>query len=272
MYVTAFLISAVLATAAVQEHEVTSLLGKQFDSMEDEKGVIDEAKAKLAADPDNVDLLIELGQAYASVWRYHDAIETYSKGLEKDPDHAMLYRHRGHRYISIRDFDKAVKDLETAAKLNDKSFDIWYHLGLAYYLKGEFAKAEKAYQSCRATCESDDELVAVGHWLYMSLRRQGDEAQAAELLKSFHPDMTIEENQSYFDLLMFYKGIKKEEEVLDMETAEPLDFATSGYGLANWHLYNGDEQKANTIIDKILEGPYWPAFGFIAAEVEASRR
>jgi tetratricopeptide (TPR) repeat protein len=242
--------------------------------MEDEEGVIAEAKAKLDADPENVDLLIELGQAYASVWRYHEAIEIYSKGLEKNPDHAMLYRHRGHRYISIREFDKGVKDLEAAAKLNDKSFDIWYHLGLGYYLKGDFAKAAEAYQSCRKTSENDDSLVAIGNWLYMSLRRQGNEAEAAELLEFFHTDMTIEgwDNKFYFDLLMFYKGLKKEEEVLDMETAESIAITTLGYGLANWHLYNGDEKKANALIDKILEEPYWPAFGFIAAEVEASRR
>jgi hypothetical protein len=141
-------------------------------------------------------------------------------------------------------------------------------------LKGDFAKAAEAYQSCRETSDSDDSLVAIGNWLYMSLLRQGNEGEAAELLEFFHPDMTIEEWDSrfYFDLLMFYKGLKKEKEVLDMETAEPIAIATCGYGLANWYLVNGEKKKANEIIDKILEGPYWPAFGFIAAEVEAARR
>jgi hypothetical protein len=106
----------------------------------------------------------------------------------------------------------------------------------------------------------------------MSLRRQGDEGGAAELLEVIHPEMTIEENQYYFDLLLFYKGLKSEKEVLDMETAEPIALATSGYGLANWYLYSGNEERADEILDKILEGPYWPAFGFIAAEAEAARR
>ena len=50
MVVAALLISAVLGSSMVQEHEVTSLLGMKFNSMEDEKGVIAEAKAKLDAE------------------------------------------------------------------------------------------------------------------------------------------------------------------------------------------------------------------------------
>ena len=132
-------LSVFAQTAA--EPEAVSPTGAKFYANPDEKGAVAEAEKNLAADPKNIELIIKLGQAQASVWRYRDAIATYTRGLEIAPDNALLYRHRGHRYISTRQFDRAVDDLERGAKLNDKNYDIWYHLGLAYYLKGDFARA-----------------------------------------------------------------------------------------------------------------------------------
>jgi tetratricopeptide (TPR) repeat protein len=265
-----FVVSLLAAPSSAQSPEVVSPLGAKFYAQADEKGAVAEAEKKLAADPKNVDLIIELGRAQASVWRYRDAIATYTRGMEIDPQNAMLYRHRGHRYISTRQFDKAVVDLERAAKLNDKNFDIWYHLGLAYYLKGQFDKAATAYERCRAVVEKDDSLIAVSDWLYMTYRRAGKTAEAARVLERITPNLKVEENKSYFDRLMFYKGVKKESDLINDKMTD-LEIATIGYGMANWHLYNGDKAKAKEQFQKIVSGKYWSAFGFIASETELTR-
>ena len=250
--------------------EVVSPLGTSFYSQLDEKGVVAEAEKKLAGDPKNLELRIALGRAQASVWRYRDAITTYTRVIETDPDNAILYRHRGHRFISTRQLDKAVSDLERAARLNDKDFDIWYHLGLAHYLKGEFDRAAQAYEKCRSVAEKDDSLVAVSDWLYMSYRRQGKTADAARVLERITPGLKVEENKSYFDRLLFYKGLKKESDLINDKMTD-LEIATVGYGVANWHFYNGDKAKAKEYFQKIVSGKHWPAFGFIAAEIELVR-
>ncbi|MEK6409415.1 MAG: tetratricopeptide repeat protein [Acidobacteriota bacterium] len=250
--------------------EAVSPRGAKFYSQPDEKGVVAEAEKKLAADPKNIELLIALGRAQSTVWRYRDAIATYTRGLELDPNNAMLYRHRGHRYITTRQFDKAVADMERAARLNDKNYDIWYHLGLAYYLKGKFDKAAAAYERCRTVVDKDDSLIAVSDWLYMSYRRQKKDADAAKVLDRITADLKVEENRSYFDRLLFYKGLKKEAELINDKMTD-LEIATVGYGLANWHLYNGDKAKAKELFQKITSGKYWPAFGFIAAETDLTR-
>jgi tetratricopeptide (TPR) repeat protein len=250
--------------------EAVSPLGAKFYAQPDEKGVVAEAEKKLAADPKKVDLIIELGRAQAGVWRYRDAIATYTRGMQIDPNDAMLYRHRGHRYISTRQFDKAVEDLERAARLNDKNYDIWYHLGLAYYLKGKFDRAAEAYQRCRAVADKDDSVIAVSDWLYMTYRRQNKTAEAARVLERITPDMKVEENKSYFDRLLFYKGLKKESELIQDKMTD-LEVATVGYGIGNWHLYNGDKEKAKEYFQKVVSTKYWPAFGFISAETELAR-
>ncbi len=265
---------SVFAFAQTAQPEITSLLGVKHFAQADEKGEIAAAEKKLAAEPGNIELLIALGRAQASVWRYNDAIATYTRGLASAPANALLYRHRGHRYISTRQFDKAVADMEKAAKLKTDDFDIWYHLGLAYYLKGKFDKAARAYQSCMAVAEKsgkDDSIIAVSDWLYMTYRRMGKIAEAAKVLERITLRMKVEENKSYYDRLLFYKGLKPESELVNLEKASDLEIATVGYGLGNWHLYNGNKAKAEEFFRRIVSGKYWPAFGFIAAEAELAR-
>jgi hypothetical protein len=51
-----------------------------------------------------------------------------------------------------------------------------------------------------------------------------------------------------------------------------LELATIGYGIGCWHLYNNRPKKAKGIFEKIVNRcKYWPAFGYIAAEVEYAR-
>ncbi|MEK6325525.1 MAG: tetratricopeptide repeat protein [Acidobacteriota bacterium] len=252
------------------EPEFVSPLGAKFYSQPDEKGQIAEAEKKLASDPKNIELIIALGRAQATVWRFRDAIATFTRGIEMDPSNAMLYRHRGHRYISTRQLDKAVSDMERAAKLNDKNNEIWYHLALAYYLKGKFEKAASAYEKAYAVSERDDLRIATSDWLYMSYRRAGKIAEAARALARITPDMKPGESKVYFDRLMLYKGLKKESEILNDKMTD-LELATAGYGIANWHLYSGDKAKAKELFQKITSGKAWSAFGFIAAETELTR-
>ena len=263
-------ILSISAFAQTAEPEAVSPTGAKFYANPDEKGAVAEAEKNLAADPKNIELIIKLCQAQASVWRYRDAIRTYTRGMEIAPQNALLYRHRGHRYISTRQFDKAIADLERGAKLDDKNYDIWYHLGLAYYLKGDFARAASAYEKCREVAQKDDSLIAVSDWLYMTYRRQKKEAEAARVLERIKPDMQPGENKSYFDRLLFYKGLKKESDIFNDKMTD-LEIATVGYGIANWHLYNGRPAKAKELFQRIVSGKYWPAFGFISAETELTR-
>lgn len=263
--------AAAVVAAAKQAPEAASLLGRELYSQADEKGEVAEAQKKLESDPKSLDLILALGRAQASIWRYRDAIATYSRGIEMYPEQAALYRHRGHRYISIRKFDEAVADLERAAALKDDDFDIWYHLALARYLRGEFDKAADAYEKCRAAAKNDDSLIAVSDWLYMTYRRLGKESAAAGVLERITSETRVAENKAYFDRLQLYKGLKKESEFQIPEKVEDLDAATLMYGIGNWHLYNGRKDKAREYFERIAAARYWPAFAVIATEAELKR-
>jgi tetratricopeptide (TPR) repeat protein len=274
----ACLVRVLPSSTGQQEPEVVSLLGTKLYAAPAEgeelaklQANLEEAIRAVEADPGSSEKIIAYGRALAGLWRYHEAIEVYSKGITAHPGEAMLYRHRGHRYISIREFGKAASDMAKAAALNDKDFDIWYHLGLAHYLRGEFDQALTAYENCLKVAADDDSKIAVSNWLYATLRRLSRTDDAARILAGISAGMKVVENMSYLNLLLFFKGLKSEDEILNWAANSELDAATVGYGLGCWHLYGGREEKARGFFEKIVTGRYWPAFGFIAAEAELVR-
>ena len=71
-----------------------------------------------------------------------------------------------------------------------------------------------------------------------------------------------------------YQGKSSPDALLQVGTDEQdtdLAFATQGYGVGNWYLYNGDSAKAKEVFEKVVAGKYFSAFGFIAAEAELAR-
>ena len=291
--------AAVASMAQTGNPEATSLFGKPLYPMElpaDARKTLEanlaQAEAEYAKNPTSEDAIIWLGRRQAYLWRYRDAIDTFSKGLARHPGSYKLYRHRGHRYITVREFDRAVSDYEKAASLikgvpdevepdgapnrfgkprSTSHSNIWYHLGLAYYLKGDFTNALRAYQECMKVSTNDDMRVATLDWLYMTYRRLGRHGAATQLLDQVTEKMDILENDSYHKRLLMYKGVIKPEALLDTANADDLTIATQGYGVGNWYLVEGNRAKAKEIFEKVVAGRQWAAFGYIAAEVDLKR-
>jgi len=118
---------------------------------------------------------------------------------------------------------------------------------------------------------NDDMLVATSDWLYMTYRRLGRAADAEAVLEPIHGGMRILENDAYHRRLLMYRGEIAPEALLEVDTDDPVQIATYGYGVGNWYLVNGDTVRARALFRRILEEPNWAAFGYIAAEAEASR-
>lgn len=280
-----------------KEPETFSLFGDPLyktplrpEIMDKQKKLYDEALKNWEEDPDNADNIIWLGRRTAYLGRFRESIAIYSMGMEKHPDDPRMYRHRGHRFISLRFFEQAIDDLEKATELiegkidevepdgipNEKGvpvsslhFNIWYHLGLAYYLKGEFKKAIQAYEKCMQVSEIDDKVIATAHWQYMTLRRLFMEKEAEKVLERIKAEMDVIENFHYYKCLLMYKGVMSAENLLkEARELGDLGMVTIGYGVANWHNYNDNTDKAVEILREIISVEGWAGFGYIAAEAD----
>jgi tetratricopeptide (TPR) repeat protein len=250
----------------------------------------EDARKSWEASPGDVEAIIWYGRRTAYLGRFQEAIRIYSNGIELHPEDARLYRHRGHRLITTRQLDNAIADLEHAAWLIEGTQDevepdglpnelgipvstlhsnIWYHLGLAYYLSGNYLRADQAYAQRAASAANNDMLVSTAHWRYMTLRRLGRHEEAAALLEPITRDMEIIENHAYHRLCLFYKGELGEDDLVG-DGGSTSDAATA-YGIANWHLAEGDTERGTEILKEILSRYGWAAFGTIAAEADLAR-
>lgn len=278
--------------------EAVSLFGEPLLAPElspavraDREAKLAEARTAVERSPEDAGALIWLGRRTAYLGRYRESIEIFSRGISMHPRDARFYRHRGHRYITLRGFKRAELDLAKAVELMKGKPDeiepdglpnarivptstlqsnVWYHLGLARYLQGDFAGALDAYRECLNVSKNPDMLVATSHWLYMTLRRLGREEEAQQVLQPITADMDIIENQAYYRLLLLYKGEVSPED-LRAGARGDLDPPTLGYGLGNWHLYNGRPEEAVRLFQEVLAGGNWPAFGYVAAEADLKR-
>ncbi|MGQ0714461.1 MAG: tetratricopeptide repeat protein [Gemmatimonadaceae bacterium] len=277
--------------------EATSLLGVPLHAVRDTAGVIALADAQLAVDPRDLTALINAGIARASARRFNAAIEVFSHAIELYPEEARLYRFRGHRYLSLRRFEDATRDLERAVALDSTNYDIAYQLALAHYLTQRYddavavidkcmAFAENAkwqavetarvnpiwYRSCMSVKADDDGRAAMLDWRYRALRRAGKAATARRLARSVREGWVVRDNAPYYRALLFYRGVRDEASTLDsLSAAGELAFVTGAYGVANWHLTEGDTTRAVALFEQIMSSDQWPAFGFIAAEVDLAR-
>jgi tetratricopeptide (TPR) repeat protein len=277
--------------------EATSLFGQPLyspelplDIRQQRERQLSEALAAYEADPNDAEAIIWYGRRLAYLGRYREAIQVFGEGIRKHPNDARMYRHRGHRYITVRRFDRAVRDLRLAARLARHRIDeiepdglpnarnvplstlqgnVYYHLGLAYYLRGEFTRAAGAFRQSLAVARNDDNIVSSTDWLYMSLRRAGRPDEAARVLEPIRREMTVIENASYHRRLLLYKGILPPDSLLT--AGDGLDMATQGYGVANWHLYNGRPREAEELLWRTTAAENWAPFGYIAAEADLLR-
>jgi tetratricopeptide (TPR) repeat protein len=286
------------AQPSAAKPEATSLLGTPLyaiqlapEAKKTAEANLQAARAEFAKSPDSADAIIWLGRRLAAAGLVQEAIGAFTKGIAKFPTDARFYRFRGHRYVSVREFDKAIADLTKASQLiagkpdepepstadpkvmssETLHYAIYYHLGLAHYLKADFENALRVYRQCLAVAKgNDDQTIGVSDWLYMTLRRLNRTDEAARVLDAIVVGMKVKDDQQYYDRLQMYKGLKTPEELLQ-KGGDPVATATLAYGVGNWYLYNGRKAEATAVFEKIITGPNWMPFGFIAAEAELAR-
>lgn len=269
-----------------------------------------DARAAFDANPADEDNIIWLARRLGYVGRHDQAISVLTDGLQRHPGSIRILRHRGHRYITTRRFDLAITDLSQAASLaipgadsdalptdelepdglpnaldiprSTIRFNILYHLALAHYLSGQFDEAASTWRRCLTYARRNDDMtVATLNWLNLTLRRLNRASEADALLSPIETALCVVEDGAYLDLLMLHKSGDADQATrllspdAHSQGANPntatLNNATLAYGVAMWHLLEGNADTARDILQRTVESANPDAFGAIAAEVELSR-
>jgi tetratricopeptide (TPR) repeat protein len=266
----AVLVAACGAAAAAdgQSVQYRSAAGVEYRSQRD-TGAIARAESALAADPRNLERIIQLGLAQSGARQFREAIQTFTRGLTMAPNDAVLYRWRGHRYLSVREFDRAMEDLTRGSRLDSTNHGIWYHLGIVRYARGDFAGAADAFERAQSRSPDAGELAGATDWLWMSLSRAGRAAEAQTMLDR-RPD-SLPATNAYAQRLRLYRGQLGPDDVITAADTGDVAVATLSYGVGNWYLVRGDPARARAWFERSVRSGGWPAFGFIMSEVELRR-
>jgi tetratricopeptide (TPR) repeat protein len=266
-----FVVGAQFACSATGTSvEYRSPAGVDYVAMPDTAGAVVRAQSALAADPQNVDSLIQLGLAQSGIREYHEAIATFTRAIAIAPQNPILYRWRGHRYLSIRELDSARADLDRGLALDSTVYGCWYHLGIVKYVTGDFDGAADAFAHALPLAPDSSERAGSIDWSWMSLSRAGRAAEAQAVLDQ-HPD-SLPEGYGYTQRIRLYRREISPDEVLTPADTDGVQIATLSYGLGNWYLVRGDTARAREWFERsVRQSDGWPAFGFIASEVELRR-
>ena len=256
------------AAAASQSVQYRSPEGVEYRAWPD-TGAVARAEQALAVEPGSVERIIELGVAQSGRRQFREAIATFTRGLAAAPDHPLLYRWRGHRHLSVRELDLALADLSRGYALDSTNYGILYHLGIVRFVRGEFALAADLFRRAQPRAPDAGELAGSTDWLWMSLARQGRGSEAQTMLER-RPD-SLSVSNAYARRLRLYRGEIGPEQVLTPADTGDVDVATLSFGLGNWYLTRGDTANARGWFERAVRSGGWPAFGFIAAEVELRR-
>ncbi len=97
-------------------------------------------KAKLA------NLHAQIGDIYAGLGLYEDAIQEYQKALKLQPGYADIRNKLGIAYKEVGRFDEAISELQKAIEINPRYVQAYINLGLVYYTQGEKEKARQLWK------------------------------------------------------------------------------------------------------------------------------
>ena len=105
---------------------------------------VDGARALLAQQPEDRDLLYMLAVAQRYLGRIDDALATLARLEELHPDYSRLHQERGHCHVALRQAAPAIAAFERAVMLNPALPGSWRTLQRLYTMAGRRAEADNA--------------------------------------------------------------------------------------------------------------------------------
>ncbi|MCF6290263.1 MAG: tetratricopeptide repeat protein [Desulfobacterales bacterium] len=127
-----------------------------------------EYRRGIGIDPDNVNLLNSLGEAYAQMNRHRQALACFERVLTLAPDNHMALFNQGVVSLLLGEEQRAMASLEKALAANqhngadEQSFDLHLHLGRLYCQAGRHQEALVHLETCHRLCEEQGPGVAEG--------------------------------------------------------------------------------------------------------------
>ena len=129
------------------EQKNTEINNQSNQEISQQFSKIEALEKKVANDPENIDLNIELGNNLFDAKQYQKAIPHYRKGLEANLANIEVRIDLAVSYYNLQIVDTALVEIEKALKLNPHHQQGLYNLGVMYYNSGNKEKAKESWNT-----------------------------------------------------------------------------------------------------------------------------
>ncbi|MBU2490490.1 MAG: tetratricopeptide repeat protein [Proteobacteria bacterium] len=125
--------------------KIQSYVGRAYIETGRYEEGIEALKKVLAAYPNHMNALLNMGVAYGSDGQYEEALEAYDQVLAIKPDYSKVHNNRGNVFIKQGRYAEALEAFETAAGLDPGNPIVHFNAGIAALRVQDWAKAEKGF-------------------------------------------------------------------------------------------------------------------------------
>ena len=182
---------------------------------------------------DNIDKLIERGDALLAQEQYESAIVLYNKVIKTEGATSELLERRGLCYYGFGDSDRAFSDLNQAVEIAPENDNALFNRGLIYMYENRPAEALRDIEAAIKICGFDLEYLLHCALLNIDLKRYEKAVLVCqEILKPEPENITALEYQAaaYNALEQFTASEEIFRQLIDLNTADPVFH--DGLGLA----------------------------------------
>ncbi|WP_033289647.1 tetratricopeptide repeat protein [Amycolatopsis jejuensis] len=212
-----------------------------------------DAEAVAQSDPEDPDLLVQLGWIHDARYEYEQALETFRKAADVDPEHAWAWRSRVAMLASLRRFAEAEEVFEEGLRHCPDDVDLLVHWS---WLEGDRNRLESALRWCARALDVDPGYAsALGERVAILRRlRRFDEAEAAAAeaigRRPDDPGLLVQQGWLRFDRQRLDDALDSFARALALDPA--YEWALRSQSVTFFRLRRFDEAKAanQAILDR----------------------
>jgi tetratricopeptide (TPR) repeat protein len=127
-----------------QTGEIYRTIDKSDQAYRSEIKTRDFSKA-IELDPNNAHIIANVGDSYAQLKQYDNAIRDFSKAIELDPNKAIYYGQRGYSFMRLKQYDNAIRDYSSAIERDPNGFLYYGNRGDSYATLKQYDNAIRDY-------------------------------------------------------------------------------------------------------------------------------
>jgi tetratricopeptide (TPR) repeat protein/S1-C subfamily serine protease len=220
-----------------------------------EKRLFDKAipcfKKVIELEPKHVNAHNNLGAAYNGMGLYDDAIPCFKKAIELDPDHATAHSNLGFAYKGKKLYDQAIPCFEKMVELDPQNVIAHSNLGVTY---NEKRLHDKAIACFKRVLELDPKNVAGHNYLGFTYNAKGLYDDAISCLKKAleldpkHASALNNLGFAYNALGLYDQGIQLLKKAIELHPKHDIAYNNLGKALEEV----GDLEQAREVLKKGL--------------------